>query len=176
LGGALARCGDDMTRSSDDARIAKRATERRVLYERAKQGDLGLVEAVRMMRRIAGKTQAEYAHVVGVSPRVLIDFERGVGNPTLRSLQRMLTPFGFELTVRRLTAPDVTEGPPFRYNILDASNAVFAQAHEMRGALDVARAHAKKTSSTSFIRDSKRESRVVASVGADGKVRRARGH
>ena len=40
-----------------------------------------LVEAVKRMRKIAGRSRAEYARLVGVSPRVLIEFERGVGNP-----------------------------------------------------------------------------------------------
>jgi len=70
-------------------------------YERAGRAELELVEAVRMMRKIAGKTQAEYAELVGVSPRVLIDFERGVGNPTMRTLEKILAPFNLELTVRR---------------------------------------------------------------------------
>jgi hypothetical protein len=39
------------------------------------RADLGLVEAVRMMRKIADKTQEEYARMVGISPRVLKDFE-----------------------------------------------------------------------------------------------------
>jgi transcriptional regulator with XRE-family HTH domain len=80
---------------------ARRNAARHALYERVKQGDLELADAVRMMRRSAGKTQAEYAKLVGVSPRVLIDFERGAGNPTVRTLRRMLEPFGLELTVRR---------------------------------------------------------------------------
>jgi transcriptional regulator with XRE-family HTH domain len=81
-----------------------RAALRTELYERAQRADLGLVEALRMMRKIAGKTQAEYAELVGVSPRVLIDFERGVGNPTVRTLEKMLAPFNLELTVRRRVA------------------------------------------------------------------------
>ncbi len=81
-----------------------RATLRIQLYERAKRADLGLVEALKMMRKIAGKTQAEYATLVGVSPRVLIDFERGVGNPTVKTLEKMLGPFHLELTVRRRPA------------------------------------------------------------------------
>lgn len=78
-----------------------RATLRTQLYDRARRADLDLVEAVRLMRKIAGKTQAEYATLVGVSPRVLIDFERGVGNPTLKTLAKLLAPFNLELTVRR---------------------------------------------------------------------------
>lgn len=91
-------------------RLARRAALREELYAiidgRSPGGHggevgLNLVEAVRRMRKIADKTQAEYAKLVGVSPRVLIDFERGVGNPTLRSIEKMLRPFGLELTVRR---------------------------------------------------------------------------
>jgi transcriptional regulator with XRE-family HTH domain len=78
-----------------------RAALRRELYERIDRGSIGLVEAVRVMRKVAGKTQAEYARLVGISPRVLIDFERGVGNPGLRTLEKILAPFNLELTVRR---------------------------------------------------------------------------
>ncbi|MGO8994467.1 MAG: helix-turn-helix transcriptional regulator [Polyangiaceae bacterium] len=82
----------------------ERIALRTQLYDRAKRADLGLVEAVRMMRKIAGKTQAEYATLVGVSPRVLIDFERGVGNPTVKTLEKILAPFNLEITVRRRPA------------------------------------------------------------------------
>ncbi len=81
-----------------------RSALRRELYERMQRADLGLVEAVRMMRKIADKTQEEYARMVGISPRVLKDFERGVGNPGLRTLERILAPFNLELTVRRKPA------------------------------------------------------------------------
>jgi transcriptional regulator with XRE-family HTH domain len=74
---------------------------RQELYDRVKAGDLDLAEAVRMMRKVAGKSQAEYARLVGIGPRALIDLERGVGNPTLETVRRMLEPFGLELTVRR---------------------------------------------------------------------------
>ena len=78
-----------------------RADLRRTFYERVDRGELSLREASRIMRKIAGKTQVEYAKMVGVSPRVLIDFERGVGNPTLATLRKILAPFNLELTVRR---------------------------------------------------------------------------
>jgi transcriptional regulator with XRE-family HTH domain len=56
------------------------------------------------MRKVTGRTQAEYARLVGVAPRVLIDFERGAGNPTVATLEKILAPFGLELTVRRRRA------------------------------------------------------------------------
>lgn len=79
----------------------RRADLRDELYARVDAGDLTLVEAVKRMRKIAGRSQAEYARLVGVSPRVLIEFERGVGNPTVKTLHKLLAPFGLELTVRR---------------------------------------------------------------------------
>jgi DNA-binding XRE family transcriptional regulator len=82
----------------------RRAALRTELYELADRGELDLRDAVRRMRKIAGKTQVEYAKLVGVSPRILIEFERGLGNPTLRTLERILAPFRLELTLRRLRA------------------------------------------------------------------------
>ena len=84
----------------------RRAALRDELYERVTRGDLALVDAVKMMRKIAGRSQAEYARLVGVSPRVLIEFERGVGNPTVKTLQKLLAPFDLELTVRRARRPE----------------------------------------------------------------------
>jgi transcriptional regulator with XRE-family HTH domain len=88
-----------MPRPSKDKE--RRARLRDELYDRAERADLELREAVRLMRKIAARSQADYAKLVGVSPRVLIDFERGVGNPTLATLEKLLAPFGLELTVRR---------------------------------------------------------------------------
>ena len=64
-----------------------------------------------MMRKITGRTQADYAKMVGVSARVLIEFERGLGNPTLKTLQKMLSPFSLELTLRRRPPTDARRAP-----------------------------------------------------------------
>ncbi len=79
----------------------KRAALRRELYELVDEGTIDLREAVRLMRKIAGRSQAEYARMVGVSPRILIEFERGVGNPTIATLAKIYAPFGLELGLRR---------------------------------------------------------------------------
>lgn len=89
------------TSKASTSRKEKRAALRAELYARVDTGDLELREAVRMMRKIAGRSQADYARMVGVSPRVLIEFERGIGNPTLKTLEKILAPFALELTVRR---------------------------------------------------------------------------
>jgi len=46
-------------------------------------------------------SQPEYARLVGVAPQVVIDFERGVGNATLITLQKLGKPFGFEVHLSR---------------------------------------------------------------------------
>lgn len=79
----------------------KRAALRDELYARIERGDVSLVEAIKTMRKIAGRTQDEYARLVGVSPRILKELERGVGNPTMKTLAKLLAPFDLELTVRR---------------------------------------------------------------------------
>ena len=84
-----------------EAKKAKRQTLRRELYERVGRGDITIIEAVKMMRKIADRTQIEYAHDVGVSPRVVIELERGIGNPTMKTLAKIFAPFGLELGLRR---------------------------------------------------------------------------
>jgi len=52
---------------------------------------------LKTMRKIVGMTQVEYAQkILKISPRVLIDIERGVGNPTLKTLNKIGNLFGFK--------------------------------------------------------------------------------
>ena len=79
------------------------------LYRGIEAGILDMRTASRVMRRILGMSQTTYAQqVLKISPRVLIDFERGTGNPTLSTLQRIAAPFGFEVGFvrRRQTAAE----------------------------------------------------------------------
>jgi DNA-binding XRE family transcriptional regulator len=79
----------------------ERAALRRELYARVDRGEVGLVEAIKTMRKIIAKTQVEYARLVGVSPRILKEIERGVGNPTLDTLRKILRPFRLDVGVCR---------------------------------------------------------------------------
>jgi DNA-binding XRE family transcriptional regulator len=96
---------EDGTKARTRARAARskerRAALREELYARIAQGDVSLVDAVKTMRKIAGRSQAAYARLVGVSPRILIELERGIGNPTLKTLSRILAPFDLEVGLRR---------------------------------------------------------------------------
>lgn len=79
--------------SIDDPRVK--------FYEDVEAGNLSLRDTVRNMRKIAKMTQFEYAKFVGVAPRIIIDLERGVGNPTLKTLEKIGHPFRLKLNFRR---------------------------------------------------------------------------
>jgi transcriptional regulator with XRE-family HTH domain len=69
------------------------------LYLDLAQGDIGIREATRRMRKILGMNQKEYAQkVAGISPRILSEFENGSGNPTLATLEKIALPFGLKVT------------------------------------------------------------------------------
>jgi DNA-binding XRE family transcriptional regulator len=76
-------------------------TLRMQFYEDIRTNKLTLPETVRHMRRVIGMSQPEYAHLVGITPRIVIDLERGVGNPTLKTLQKLGKPFGLEVRLSR---------------------------------------------------------------------------
>jgi transcriptional regulator with XRE-family HTH domain len=150
------------------ARVVPRAlreAKRAELYERAARGDLGLVEAVRMMRKIASKTQAAYAAMVGVSPRVLMDFERGVGNPTLETLQKLLRPFGLELGVRRPSA-EATALTVRRFQLRTEAGVSAGSTGTRRGAVSLARTYAAKLGASVEVIDAERGGAVIARVDA----------
>jgi transcriptional regulator with XRE-family HTH domain len=60
-----------------------------------------VAELLRMMRLIARKSQAEYARMCGVAPRVLANIESGMGSPTVETLGKLLRPFGYRVGVVR---------------------------------------------------------------------------
>ena len=75
---------------------------RRAFFNDIDEGRLhSLPATIRRMRKAVGLTQSEYAKLVRVAPRVLIDLERGVGNPTLKSLEKIAAPFGLRVGLVR---------------------------------------------------------------------------
>ena len=69
-------------------------------YADIEAGKLSLRDTLRGMRKIAGMTQIEYAKFVGVAPRIIIDLERGVGNPTLKTIEKITKPFRLKVCLR----------------------------------------------------------------------------
>ena len=83
---------------------------RRDFFDDVDQGRLdNLPDTVRRMRKAVGLTQTEYAKLVRVAPRVLIDLERGVGNPTLKSLEKIAAPFGLRVGLVRKKGDRMTD-------------------------------------------------------------------
>ena len=75
------------------------AEMKEVLYQDLASGAIGIREATRLMRKILGMTQKDYAQkIAGVSPRILSEFENGSGNPTLATLEKIASPFGLKVT------------------------------------------------------------------------------
>ena len=69
------------------------------LYSDLAGGAVDIREATRRMRKIIGLTQAEYAKKVAkISPRILSEFERGTGNPTIDTLEKIGKPFGLKVS------------------------------------------------------------------------------
>jgi transcriptional regulator with XRE-family HTH domain len=69
------------------------------LYIAIANGDMDIREATRQMRKILGMTQKDYARkIAGVSPRILSEFENGLGNPTLATLEKIASPFGLKVS------------------------------------------------------------------------------
>lgn len=70
---------------------------REKFYEQLANKELTLAETIKTMRAIVGMTQPEYAKFIGIAPRIIIDLERGVGNPTLQTLRKIGKPFRLDI-------------------------------------------------------------------------------
>lgn len=81
--------------------LANRRHATQELYEALERNELSLQDASKQGRRIVGMSQAAYAKLIGISAQALMDFERGRGNPTLKTLRSIARPFGLEVCFRR---------------------------------------------------------------------------
>lgn len=71
--------------------------DREAFFAAIKNNELNLIDTIKWMRRITGLTQHEYAKLIGIAPRIIIDLERGLANPTLGTLIKIGKPFGLTL-------------------------------------------------------------------------------
>lgn len=82
-----------------DKEIAKKL--RAELYTAIDRGEVSLQDAVKRMRKISRLSQPEFAAHLGVGAKVVKEIERGVGNPTVASLNRIGRFFGLEVAFVR---------------------------------------------------------------------------
>ena len=83
----------------------------------APESSLEIVEAVRRARHVAGMTQLEYADATGVSLPTLSAIERGLGSPTLATLNALLVPLGLQMGVVKMFEGKVSSKPWRRPNL-----------------------------------------------------------
>ena len=86
-----------MDKRKTNTSVALLIQQRIDLLIEIEKGKMDLPEATRRLRECTGLTQFEYAKLVKVAARALIDLERGVGNPTLGTLRKIAAPFGLEV-------------------------------------------------------------------------------
>ena len=75
--------------------------QRDALYAGIENGELSLRDAVKRMRAISRMTQPEFAAHRGVSVKVIKEIERGIGNPTVNTLNQIADIFGLEVAFAR---------------------------------------------------------------------------
>jgi DNA-binding transcriptional regulator YiaG len=71
--------------------------QRQELYRRLATGDLPIAEAVRTMRRLSHLTQPEFARHRGVSVDALRQIESGNANPTVETLNKIVSVYGLQV-------------------------------------------------------------------------------
>jgi len=67
------------------------------LYQDLAIGAIGVGQAVRVMRQLSHMTQPEFAAHRGISVQSLKQIERGIGNPTVQTLNKIAEIFGLRV-------------------------------------------------------------------------------
>jgi transcriptional regulator with XRE-family HTH domain len=73
--------------------------ERLALKEKILSGELTIGQSIRAIRKQIGFTQPQFAQLVGIYPRVLLEIENDRGNPTMATLNRILEKLGFQVGI-----------------------------------------------------------------------------
>lgn len=77
--------------------LDKRNEWRAQLNNGLQDGSLELSQALKLLRKVMGKSQLEYANMIGVSKKIITDLELDKGNPTLSTLNRLFAPIGYKV-------------------------------------------------------------------------------
>lgn len=85
---------------------AQSLNARLALLQVAEQGRLSWSQEVRAIRRSLGLTQAEFSKAFGLTLRQLSELERGLANPTVKTLTRLAGPLGLMVGLIPVPKPD----------------------------------------------------------------------
>ena len=75
--------------------------ERLNIYREIKEKPATYNETIRKLRRSTGKTQKEYAELIGLSTKILALIEQGKANPTVETINKIIRPFNLIITLAR---------------------------------------------------------------------------
>lgn len=76
---------------------------RKEFYDQIDEGNEDIRDIIRHFRISLGMTQRQFAEYAEVPARALMAFEQGTGNPTLKTMEKMLKGSGLKLTLSRKT-------------------------------------------------------------------------
>ncbi len=80
--------------------IEERGRLIREIHEALNQGSLTLGQAVsRLRQEVTGLSQAKFAKLCKLSERSLLQLEQDAGNPTIKSLNKVMRPFGLTVGI-----------------------------------------------------------------------------
>ena len=71
------------------------------LFEAVESNAYDLGKAIFLMRRATGFNRQDFAKKIGVTRRTLEEIEQSRGNPTLKTLEKILGVFGFTIALKR---------------------------------------------------------------------------
>jgi len=91
-----------------EAAIARRAE----LYRSLSSGEVSVGQAVARMRKLSRLTQEEFARHRGISVQALRQIERDQGNPTLETLNKVVSIFNLQVGFVPLGTPTRTAKVP----------------------------------------------------------------
>lgn len=90
-----------MKKAGPASKKVDRETRRREFYAAVDSGEMTLQQLLKLFRKMLGMNQREFAKFVEVSPRIIMAFEQGTGNPTIATVEKMFKGSGLQLTLGR---------------------------------------------------------------------------
>lgn len=75
--------------------------KREELFSLVENENLSIGQFVRMSRKATGRTQVEYAKAMNIEVKTLSAIENDKANITLKTVEKLLKPWGMQLTVKK---------------------------------------------------------------------------